>query len=126
MAGQKKERKRTGDPIVAGRLRKAREAAGYETIAEAFDAFEWGISYGTFNHHDNGTRGILYTYLPNYARNYGIDLLWLLSGEGIMHRGGLCVATGTPACALGELQDDARKQIIDLCALIKRRGSFEI
>lgn len=63
----------------ADRLRRAREAAGYQTAKEFSDAL--GIAEGTYRHHDNGNRGFKLRSAQKYARKLGVDPYWLLTGR---------------------------------------------
>lgn len=58
------------------RLRKAREAAGYENAVDAARAFNWVKS--TYHGHENGDRPISKAAAERYAAAFKIDPLLLL------------------------------------------------
>jgi hypothetical protein len=67
----------------AGRLRWARENAGYSSIRAAAMAKEWNEN--TYKSHEQGIRGadgIKPRHLEKYARAFGVDLTWLTYGKG--------------------------------------------
>lgn len=67
----------------AGRLRWARERAGYPSIRSAALAFEWNEN--TYKSHEQGIRGgdgIKPRHLQKYARAFQVDLQWLTYGTG--------------------------------------------
>lgn len=67
----------------AGRLRWARELAGYTSIRSAALAFGWNEN--TYKSHELGIRGaegIKTKHLKKYARNFGISEAWLATGKG--------------------------------------------
>lgn len=64
------------------RLRRAREAAGYQTAADAAAAM--GVKSPTYTHHENGTSGYS-RHAARYARFFRVSLDWLMSGKGEMH-----------------------------------------
>jgi SOS-response transcriptional repressor LexA len=61
------------------RLRLARKNAGYKSAADASQAM--GIESVSYNHHENGTRG-LSRVAERYARFFRVSLEWLLTGRG--------------------------------------------
>lgn len=67
----------------AGRLRWAREAAGFSSIRAAALAREWNEN--TYKSHEQGIRGadgIKPRHLEKYARAFKVDLTWLTFGTG--------------------------------------------
>lgn len=64
----------------AARLRKAREAAGYESASDAARAI--GIPAPTYIGHENGLRGFNSTSAEQYAYKFKVSLAWLLTGRG--------------------------------------------
>lgn len=64
------------------RLVAARQAAGYETAADASRAL--GASYPTYAGHENGSSGFRHKTAAIYARRFGVSLEWLLTGRGPM------------------------------------------
>lgn len=64
----------------AERLRQAREAAGFETAADAARAFGWNTN--TYKSHENGVRGMSKKAAYKYAGAFGVGAGWLLIGEG--------------------------------------------
>ncbi|HEX4104920.1 MAG TPA: LexA family transcriptional regulator [Rhizomicrobium sp.] len=65
----------------AARLRAAREAAGFKSASDAAQRFRWRAS--TYMAHENGQNGIRAPEPAlTYARVYGVDLNWLLTGIG--------------------------------------------
>lgn len=67
----------------AGRLRWAREKAGYSSMRQAANRFEWNEN--TYKSHELGIRGaegIKPRYLDKYARAFMVDLQWLTYGTG--------------------------------------------
>lgn len=75
---------------VADRLRRLREAKGYDSAAEAARAHNWNQS--TYRAHENGQRGVPAKWLATYAKAYGSSLAWLSTGtedayrnEGLLH-----------------------------------------
>jgi len=67
------------DQEAAGRLRLAREKAGYESASAAARAL--GIGEAGYVHHENGTRGFTRN-AAKYARVFGVPVGWLLTGRG--------------------------------------------
>jgi hypothetical protein len=61
------------------RLKRARIAAGHETAREAADALR--VPYPTYAAHENNSRGFT-REAQRYARFFGCDLVWLLTGTG--------------------------------------------
>jgi phage repressor protein C with HTH and peptisase S24 domain len=71
----------------AARLRAAREAAGFKSASDAAQRFRWRAS--TYMAHENGQNGIRAPEPAlTYARVYGVDLNWLLTGIGHGPRAG--------------------------------------
>ncbi len=73
----------------AGRLRQARKAAGFETLAEA--ARYLGVKYPTYAGHENpNSPGTFQTDAAElYARKFKVSLDWLLTGRGDMRGQGV-------------------------------------
>lgn len=65
---------------IEGRLRHARELAGYDGPAEAARAFGW--TYSTYAGHENGSRGIKLGTLRGYAAAFNVAFAWLVEGKG--------------------------------------------
>ena len=61
------------------RLREAREAAGYESAADAARAM--GMRPETYHRHENGSNGLARAG-ERYARFFRVNLEWLLTGRG--------------------------------------------
>jgi phage repressor protein C with HTH and peptisase S24 domain len=61
------------------RLKRSREAAGYESAAEFARRYELGEA--TYRHHENGTRGFNLPTAQSYARKLNIDAYWLMTGR---------------------------------------------
>ena len=66
-------------PEPAKRLEKARIARGFSTGIAACEYFGW--KYPTYNHHENGLRGIVRA-AGKYAKAFRVSEAWLLTGEG--------------------------------------------
>ena len=64
------------------RLVAARQAAGYETAADA--ARSLGVPYPTYAGHENGSSGFRAKTAAVYARKFGVSFEWLLNGTGNM------------------------------------------
>jgi hypothetical protein len=67
----------------AGRLRFARERAGFPSIRAAAQEFEWNEN--TYKSHEQGERGrdgIKPRHLEKYARAFAVDITWLTYGTG--------------------------------------------
>ena len=64
----------------ASRLRLAREAAGFKSASEAVEKFRWRAS--TYMAHENGQNGIRTEPALAYARAFGVDAGWILTGSG--------------------------------------------
>jgi SOS-response transcriptional repressor LexA len=96
------------DPA-ALRLRQARRAAGFETVADA--ARYLGVKYPTYAGHENpNSPGTFQTKAAElYARKYRVSLDWLLTGRGEMRGQGVVPAeievAGLPI--LGEIRAGA-------------------
>lgn len=63
------------------RLRRAREAAGFETATDAAEAM--GVKVPTYIHHENGRAG-LSRVGQKYARFFKVSYEWLMTGRGDM------------------------------------------
>lgn len=63
----------------ADRLRAARRDAGYKTVRAACDAF--GYHYPTYAGHENGARDFDFDTAERYAKAFGVDATWLMSGK---------------------------------------------
>ena len=69
------------------RLRAAREAAGFKSMADA--AKSVGVPYPTYAGHENGGKGAFKRDdAAKYARVFKVNLEWLLTGRGPMRRSG--------------------------------------
>lgn len=64
----------------AARLRQAREHAGYEHATDAARQLLKHKTPTTYQHHENGTRGITRA-VKEYANAYGVSEEWLLYGR---------------------------------------------
>jgi hypothetical protein len=67
----------------AGRLRWARELAGYTSIRSAAIAF--GFNENTYKSHEQGIRGaegLKQKHVKKYARAFRISEAWLATGKG--------------------------------------------
>lgn len=90
----------------AGRLKQARRAAGFETLADA--ARYLGVKYPTYAGHENpNSPGTFQTEAAElYARKFKVSLDWLLTGRGEMRGQGVTPAeievAGLPV--LGNIQ----------------------
>ena len=62
----------------AARLRAAREAAGFKSASDAAQRFRWRAS--TYMAHENGQNGIRTEPALAYARAFGVDPGWLMTG----------------------------------------------
>lgn len=69
---------------ISERLRAARIAAGFESISDAVNAYDW--KYSTYAGHENGHRGIKNPDLEKYAEAFGVDQAWLLTGKETVGR----------------------------------------
>lgn len=67
------------------RLRRAREAAGFTTAADASRRFEWNLN--TYKSHENGVRQFGATLGKRYARAFKVRAEWLLGLGGPMREG---------------------------------------
>lgn len=65
---------------IDGRLRHARELAGYPNASEAARAFGW--TYSTYAGHENGSRGVKIPALRGYAAAFNVSFSWLVEGKG--------------------------------------------
>lgn len=63
----------------AGRLRQARIAAGFKTMAEAIRACGWALE--TYKAHENGRNGFDTAQARQYARRYKVSTAWLMTGS---------------------------------------------
>jgi len=66
------------------RLRQAREAAGYETAADAARAM--GTPYSTYAAHENGQNDISRKSARIYSQAFNVPAGWILTGEGARAR----------------------------------------
>jgi transcriptional regulator with XRE-family HTH domain len=66
--------------ILNERLKWARKSAGYRSAKEA--ALRVGVGYDTYAQHENGTRGFPAARATIYARAFGVDFNWLMTGRG--------------------------------------------
>ena len=64
---------------IAARLRLARIAAGYVSVADAANSL--GLAYQTYAAHENGNRGIG-RLVSQYTRRFNVSADWLLRGKG--------------------------------------------
>jgi len=62
------------------RLKRARLTAGYRTASDAINRFGWRGS--TYRAHENGQNQFDATTATTYARAYGVNAGWLLTGDG--------------------------------------------
>lgn len=67
--------------IKSGRLRAAREKAGYPSAADAARAFGWTES--AYRHHENGTRAFGADAASRYGRAFKTNPGWLLGLENV-------------------------------------------
>lgn len=74
----------------AKRLKAAREAAGFESVADA--ARHIGVKYPTYAGHENGSAGFRADSADLYARKFKVSLDWLLTGRGSMSGRGVIPA----------------------------------
>ena len=65
----------------AARLRRAREAAGFKSASDAVQRFRWRVS--TYMAHENGQNGIRTEPALVYAKAYGVEPGWILTGLGL-------------------------------------------
>lgn len=72
------------------RLMQARQAAGFETVADA--ARYLGVKYPTYAGHENGSAGFRADSADLYARKFKVSLDWLLTGRGSMSSKGVIPA----------------------------------
>lgn len=90
---------------IAGRLRQARSKV-FRSASEAARSLD--MNAVTVRAHENGQNGISYHDLERYARRYGVDITWLLTGEeGRLPRGLKHVEYGEAVALSGQLQDGA-------------------
>lgn len=71
-----------------GRLRWARENAGFSSIRAAAKAFEWDEN--VYKSHEQGERqkhGFKEATAKVYARKFGVSVEWLMTGRGTAVRG---------------------------------------
>jgi len=67
----------------AGRLRWARERAGFTSIRAAALGFGWNEN--TYKSHEQGIRGsegLKTKHIERYARAFGVSEAWLATGKG--------------------------------------------
>lgn len=62
------------------RLKRAREAAGFQTAKAAAESM--GVPVSTYIGHENGHRGFPAARAPQYARKFKVSEEWLLYGKG--------------------------------------------
>jgi len=67
------------------RLRKARKDAGFQSAAQAAEAYGWTGS--TYASHENGTRGLRPAAAARYAKAFKVPAEWLLYGKGRQTKG---------------------------------------
>lgn len=66
----------------AERLRLARQTRGYSTASEAARAL--GLAASSYNHYENGN--LEYNrHAARFARFFGVEVEWLLTGRGLMN-----------------------------------------
>lgn len=65
----------------AGRLKLARERAGYKTAAEFARALDAGLDDYTYRTYESGSRGISFDYADRFAAKLGVSAQWLLTGK---------------------------------------------
>lgn len=104
-----------GDLGVADRLRTARRLAGYETAQDAVDEFE--LEYGTYIHHENGTRSVSLETAARYAEMFDVNLTWLATGRG-PQTGSRVPSPTLPS--IDDLSAEAKEQVLNLIKLLKR------
>lgn len=61
------------------RLEAARLQAGFANASDAVERFNW--TYSTYAGHENGSRGFSLKTAQTYAKAFGVELTWLLSGD---------------------------------------------
>ncbi|MER9691967.1 LexA family transcriptional regulator [Mesorhizobium sp. M0179] len=64
----------------ASRLRSARIAAGFKSATKAADKLK--VPLGTYAGHENGSRDFDIDTAAMYASAFGVQLVWLMMGEG--------------------------------------------
>lgn len=64
------------------RLQKAREHAGFKTVADAVTAMRF--TYSTYAGHENASSGFRAPTGAIYARKFGVRFEWLMNGTGPM------------------------------------------
>lgn len=79
MSEQEKDRKYAD---LGDRLKRAREAAGLGSAVDG--AAATGANATTYRQHENGTRGFPAKTAEGYARRFGVNVAWLLTGRGSM------------------------------------------
>lgn len=70
------------DQKIAARLRQAREKAGFDKPTDA--ARSMGVKVPTYLGHENASRGVPRDRLKIYAKKFGVNLVWLMTGQGPM------------------------------------------
>ncbi|MCO6407320.1 LexA family protein [Hoeflea alexandrii] len=64
---------------IGKRLATARENAGYRSAREAAETLQW--TYSTYASHENGARIPKIHTVRKYARAFGVNASWLMTGE---------------------------------------------
>ena len=64
---------------MSGRLKHARQQAGFKTASAAIDHFRWHSS--SYRAHENGQNNYKIKDAHKYAEAYGVAAIWLLIGE---------------------------------------------
>jgi transcriptional regulator with XRE-family HTH domain len=77
--------------LIGGRLRKAREDAGFKTVREF--VLRSGLKYDTYYQHETGRRPLTVGAATLYARLLQVSPAWILTGD-TSHRPGLCRIVG--------------------------------
>lgn len=101
------------DDALGRRLREAREAKGLEPHEAAR---RMAIAYPTLMNHEKGHRGAR-RRASDYARLYGVNLVWLANGVGPMKGADPLLA------AISEMAPTERKQVEDFIDFIRRKRS---
>lgn len=79
---------------MAKRLSTARKAAGFDSGSDA--AKSLGVEVPTYLGHENGSRGFKRQNAELYARRYGVNLEWLLTGRGQRERARAAIRGSEP------------------------------
>jgi hypothetical protein len=90
------------------RLRKARIAAGFKTVADAARAHPRDLNQNTLTSHENGHRDYPAKAAAKYGKVFGVDPGWLLYG-------------GEVATSVDKRLQDAVSQASDAPPIIKER-----